>query len=66
MITLRVDGMMCMNCVSHVEEALNALNGVKAKADLESKLVTVENPQDISVNELIAAVKNAGYEAVQE
>lgn len=66
MITLRVDGMMCMNCVSHVEEALNALNGVKAKADLESKLVTLENPQDISVNELIAAVKNAGYEAVQE
>lgn len=63
MVTLKVEGMMCMNCVKHVQDALNSLNGVKAVADVETKLVTVENPENISNEELINAVKNAGYDA---
>ncbi len=66
MVVLRVDGMMCKNCVAHVEKALNSLNGVSAKADLESKLVTVNNPENVSVDDMIAAVKEAGYDAVLE
>lgn len=66
MIVLRVDGMMCKNCVAHVEKALNSLNGVSARADLESKLVTVDNPENVSTDAMIAAVKEAGYDAVLE
>ena len=66
MIVLKVEGMMCKNCVAHVEKALNSLNGVSAKADLESKLVTVDNPENVSVDAMIAAVKEAGYDAVLE
>lgn len=66
MIVLRVDGMMCKNCVAHVEKALNSLNGVSARADLESKLVTVDNPENVSAGAMIAAVKEAGYDAVLE
>jgi Cu+-exporting ATPase len=63
MIKLKVDGMMCMHCVSHVEEALNALDGVNGKADLDSKIVTVENNNGLPVEQLIEAIKKAGYEA---
>lgn len=66
MIVLRVDGMMCKNCVAHVEKALNSLNGVSARADLESKLVTVDNPENVSTDAMIATVKEAGYDAVLE
>lgn len=66
MIVLRVDGMMCKNCVAHVEKALNSFYGVSAKADLESKLVTVDNPENVSTDAMIAAVKEAGYDAVLE
>ena len=59
MIVLRVDGMMCKNCVAHVEKALNSFYGVSAKADLESKLVTVDNPENVSADAMIAAVKEA-------
>lgn len=64
MVTLKVEGMMCMHCVSHVEEALNKLEGVNAKADLESKEVKVENSRNLDVELLVNAVKEAGYEAV--
>ncbi|MDE7433229.1 MAG: cation transporter, partial [Lachnospiraceae bacterium] len=66
MITLKVEGMMCMHCVSHVEEALNKLEGVSAKANLETKEVAVENSKNLDVDLLINAVKEAGYEAVAE
>ena len=65
MVTLKVDGMMCMHCVGHVEEGLNALEGVSAKADLDSKLVTIENTANLPVERLIEAVKTAGYDAVE-
>ena len=32
---LKVDGMSCGNCASHVENALNSLEGAWAQVDLE-------------------------------
>ena len=37
-----IDGMMCMHCAGAVEKALNALDGVTAKVDLEQKCAHVE------------------------
>lgn len=59
---LEIKGMMCGHCAAHVERALNALPGVKAKVDLASKTATVESATDVADSVLIEAVQNAGYE----
>lgn len=60
--TIHVEGMMCGHCKAHVEKALLAVAGVTAAtADLESKTATVTGDADRAA--LIAAVKEAGYEA---
>ncbi len=57
---LTVEGMMCQNCRAHVEKALNALPGVAATVDLESKTATVTG--DLPADEvLVKAVTDAGY-----
>ena len=62
--TIVVNGMMCMKCASHVENALKAVKGVKdVSVSLDSKVVTVKCVEDLSVDTLKKAVKEAGYEA---
>lgn len=58
---LKVDGMMCMHCVKHVESAAKKVQGViDAKADLDAKQVTVEhNGADISL--VIKNITDEGY-----
>ena len=59
---LNVDGMACGGCEESVEDALRGLPGVTdVVADHESNRVTVEG--DTDVDELVAAVQDAGYEA---
>lgn len=58
---LKVDGMSCGNCVCHVENALNSLEGVWAQADLEKGEALVRMKQEHGNNELKQAVKDAGY-----
>ena len=65
--TLTVEGMMCKNCVSHVQKALEGVKGVSAvSVDLESKTATVEALSSVSVNTLITAVTSAGYECKEK
>jgi copper chaperone len=61
-IVLRVSGMTCNHCVSHVTEALQAVAGVTgAQVSLERGEAVVEGEAD--AQQLVAAVKAAGYEA---
>ena len=60
--TIDIEGMMCAHCVAHVEKALNAIDGVSAKADLENKCAVVTLTKDVSDETLAAAVAEAGYE----
>jgi len=64
MTTLKVNGMMCPMCKKHVEEALNAFEGVSAEVNLEAKEAKVSHPDTISPQELADAVTKAGYEVV--
>ncbi len=57
-----IEGMMCPNCVRHVSEALNALPGVTATVDLDSKSAAVTG--DVSDEVLTKAVTDAGYKVV--
>ena len=57
-----ISGMMCEHCVAAVEGALNALDGVSAKVDLESKKATLTLTSDVPDAALKAAVEEEGYE----
>ena len=65
--TLTVEGMMCKNCVAHVQKALEGVKGVcSVSVDLESKTAIVEALSSVSVEALIAAVTAAGYECKEK
>lgn len=60
-----VQGMTCSSCSSHVERAVNKLNGIKSvNVNLLSNNMIVEyDEQKIDNNEIIQAVAQAGYNA---
>lgn len=60
-ITLNVEGMSCGHCSARVEKALNAIEGVSAKVNLEAKTAAVTYPENVTVEALKAAVTDAGY-----
>ena len=65
--TLAVEGMMCKNCVAHVQKALEGVKGVSmVSVNLEGKSATVEALSSVSASTLIAAVTAAGYECKEK
>jgi copper chaperone CopZ len=61
--TYTVTGMTCAHCVSAVTSELSALDGVgDVRVDLSTGLVTVTSEAPLSVDEVRAAVDEAGYE----
>lgn len=61
-VELSIEGMTCASCVSRVEKALNAVNGVKtANVNLATERATVTGTA--SIESLIAAIDKAGYDA---
>lgn len=61
---MKIEGMMCMHCSGRVEKALNALDGVTAKVNLEAGTADVEVSGNVTDEQLKAAVVDAGYEVV--
>lgn len=61
--TLRITGMTCDHCADSVEQALNALPGVRAQVSYADRLARVETDAGIKVNRLIEAVATNGYGA---
>ncbi len=62
---VRVDGMTCDHCKGWVEKAINEIDGASAKVDLKTKEAVVSMAREIRDEELIAAVKKAGYRVVE-
>ncbi len=58
MKTIHIEGMMCMHCVAHVKQALEALQ-LKVDVDLEKGIATVTG--DATDEALTKAVVDAGY-----
>ncbi len=58
--TVIIEGLMCQNCVKHATNALNALPGITATVDLESKTATVTG--EVSDEAIKKAIAEAGYE----
>ncbi|MCG6863257.1 MAG: cation transporter [Chromatiaceae bacterium] len=63
MIELNIEGMSCMHCVKAVTEALAAVQGVEGEPEvtLDPGSALVEG--NALPDELITAVKEAGYQA---
>lgn len=61
--TLKIEGMSCSHCSSRVENALNAIDGVKASVNLKKKCALVET--DVPDEILIKAVEDAGYKVTK-
>lgn len=62
--TLKISGMTCDHCVSHVKSALESIEGVsEADVSLESHEAEVTLSGEVIDADLIAAVEEAGYEA---
>ena len=61
---LKIEGMTCQHCVSHVTEALESVSGVtSAKVNLKKGEAVVKS-EDTPHEQLSAAVAAAGYKVV--
>ena len=63
----KVDGMMCNHCRTHVENALNSMEGVSATVTLDPPVATVEADREISTAELQSVIsEKAGDYTIHE
>jgi P-type Cu+ transporter len=63
--TLNIDGMTCSACVRNVEQTVKGQAGVEGASVnfATEKLHVTYDPESISINDLISAVKKKGYDA---
>lgn len=62
-LTIIVKGMKCKKCEEHIENKLNAEDGVWAKADAKSGTVIVRMKKEVPDIRLKQLIMAAGYEA---
>ncbi|MBI2107130.1 copper-translocating P-type ATPase [Candidatus Woesearchaeota archaeon] len=66
-VILRVIGMDNAHCVNAVDNALNLLKGIKEKQLFTNeKAIVSYDPNILTLEKIKKAIKNAGYEAVEE
>ena len=65
---IKVTGMTCATCASTIEKSLMNLEGVsKAEVNLAKETASVEyNSNKLKINDLDGAVKDAGYDVINE
>lgn len=61
---LRIEGMHCANCAARIEEALDAIEGVAAEADLKNHCARVRFDRAFDEARVRQAVLDAGYRVV--
>jgi len=65
---LRISGMTCATCAATIEKSLKGREGVsRAEVNLGKETATVEyNPGKVGLKDLEVAVKDAGYDVINE
>jgi P-type Cu+ transporter len=64
-LRLELEGMTCAACAARIEKKLNAVEGVEATVNFATEEATVSYNTDVTVQQLVAAVKSTGYGARQ-
>ena len=58
---LHIHGMHCVNCQNRIEKALNQLDGVSAKVNLEKNIAKVTMDREVSDEVLKTTVENLDF-----
>ena len=62
-IELQIGGMTCASCAARIEKKLNKIDGVTASVNFATEKARVDYVGEVSPEELVAAVEEAGYKA---
>jgi P-type Cu+ transporter len=62
-VELQIGGMTCASCAARIEKKLNKIDGVSASVNFATEKARVDYTGDVSPDELVAAVEQAGYTA---
>jgi P-type Cu+ transporter len=62
-IELEITGMTCASCANRIERKLNKLEGVTASVNYATEKAKVTFPEDVSADDLVETVRQAGYDA---
>jgi copper chaperone CopZ len=60
--TAMIKGMSCSHCAARVEKALNKIEGVEARVDLESRSAKLHLTKEVSDKTIKEAVEAIDYE----
>src|SRR4051794_25056026 len=64
-VELPITGMTCASCANRIERKLNKLDGVTASVNYATEKAAVAfDPAAVAPEQLVAAVKAAGYDAM--
>ncbi len=62
-LTLAIGGMSCASCAARVEKRLNQVDGVVATVNFATEQATVDFPDSVTPEHLVAAIEETGYTA---
>jgi P-type Cu+ transporter len=62
-VELQIGGMTCASCAARIEKKLNKIDGVTATVNFATEKARVDYAGDVSAEQLLAAVEEAGYTA---
>jgi copper chaperone len=61
----QVPEVSCQHCVNAITKEVSAIPGVqRVQVALDDKTVTVEHGSQVSTNQIVAAINEAGYDEV--
>lgn len=61
----RVPDISCQHCVNAITKEVTALAGVqRVQVNLDAKTVTVEHEPQVTADQIVAAINEAGYDEV--
>jgi copper chaperone CopZ len=63
--TIKISGMSCSHCVKSVENAISDLPVNQYEVEI-GKLIVEYNPDEISREQILTAIREAGYEPYEE
>jgi len=62
-VEMQIGGMTCASCAARIEKKLNKIDGVTATVNFATEKASVDYAGDVSPDQLVATIQDAGYSA---